>query len=73
VIFFKKHWKIICGIVIGIVATLLEKFGNPANMGIYVARFERGIAGALGFHRITTVQYISPSSAVKKSGSSDFE
>jgi YedE family putative selenium metabolism protein len=59
--FFKTHWKIIgCGIFIGIVATLLQKFGNPANMGICVACFERDIAGALGFHRIATVQYIRP-------------
>jgi YedE family putative selenium metabolism protein len=59
--FFKKHWKIIsCGIFIGIVATLLQKLGNPANMGICVACFERDIAGALGFHRIAIVQYIRP-------------
>ena len=59
--FFKKHWKIIsCGIFIGIVATLLQKFGNPANMGICVACFERDIAGALGFHRAAIVQYIRP-------------
>lgn len=59
--FFKNHWKIIsCGIFIGIVATLLQKFGNPANMGICVACFERDIAGGLGFHRAAVVQYIRP-------------
>ncbi|OPY80392.1 MAG: hypothetical protein A4E65_01502 [Syntrophorhabdus sp. PtaU1.Bin153] len=59
--FFKKHWKIIlCGTFIGIVATLLQKFGNPANMGVCVACFERDIAGALGFHRATVVQYLRP-------------
>jgi len=59
--FLKKHWKIIsCGIFIGIAATLLQKFGNPANMGICVACFERDIAGALGFHRAAIVQYIRP-------------
>jgi hypothetical protein len=59
--FFKKHWKIIlCGIFIGIVATILQKFGNPANMGICVACFERDIAGALGLHRAALVQYIRP-------------
>lgn len=59
--FFKKHWKIIlCGTFIGIVATLLQKFGNPPNMGICVACFERDIAGALGFHRAAVVQYLRP-------------
>lgn len=59
--FFKKHWKIIsCGVFIGIMAALLQKFGNPANMGICVACFERDIAGALGLHRAALVQYIRP-------------
>jgi hypothetical protein len=59
--FVRKHWKIIsCGIFIGIVATLLQRLGNPANMGICVACFERDIAGALGFHRAAVVQYIRP-------------
>lgn len=59
--FFKKHWKIIsCGIFIGIIATILQKFGNPANMGICVACFERDNAGALGLHRAALVQYIRP-------------
>jgi hypothetical protein len=34
--------------------------GNPANMGICVACFERDIAGALGLHRASPVQYIRP-------------
>jgi hypothetical protein len=59
--FFKKHWKIIsCGIFAGIVATILQKFGNPANMGICVACCEWDIAGALGLHRAALVQYIRP-------------
>jgi hypothetical protein len=59
--FLRKHWKIIsCGIFIGIMAALLQKLGNPANMGICVACFERDIAGALGFHRAALVQYIRP-------------
>ncbi len=59
--FFRRHWKIIAtGVFIGIMATLLQKFGNPANMGICVACFERDIAGALGFHRAAVVQYIRP-------------
>ena len=33
--------------VIGALAALLVKFGNPGNMGICVACFTRDIAGAL--------------------------
>jgi len=44
--------------VIGLLAPLLQKAGNPANMGICVACFERDIAGALGLHRAAVVQYI---------------
>ena len=48
------------GLLIGVTAALLQKLGNPANMGICVACFERDIAGALGFHRAGVVQYIRP-------------
>lgn len=51
---------IIVGISIGVIATLLQKLGNPPNMGICVACFERDIAGALGLHRVNTVQYLRP-------------
>ena len=51
---------ILIGAVIGVLAPLLQKFGNPANMGICVACFERDIAGALGLHRAAVVQYIRP-------------
>ena len=51
---------ILTGGVIGLLASLLQKFGNPANMGICVACFERDIAGALGLHRAAVVQYIRP-------------
>lgn len=58
---FSTVWGIIItGIVIGVLATLLQKSGNPANMGICVACFQRDIAGALGFHRAAPVQYIRP-------------
>jgi len=39
---------IFVGLVIGVLAPLLQKFGNPPNMGICVACMERDIAGALG-------------------------
>jgi len=58
---FAGRWGIIgVGIVIGILAPLLQKLGNPGNMGVCVACFERDIAGALGFHRAEIVQYIRP-------------
>ncbi len=59
--FFATRWGIIVtGAVIGILASLLQFFGNPPNMGICVACFERDTAGALGLHRANTVQYIRP-------------
>ncbi len=58
--FLSRKIIIITGAFIGIAATVLQKLGNPANMGICVACFERDIAGALGFHRAAVVQYIRP-------------
>jgi len=58
---FATRWGIIgVGVLIGILAALLQKLGNPGNMGICVACFERDIAGALGLHRAAVVQYIRP-------------
>jgi hypothetical protein len=58
---FAGRWGIIgVGIMIGILAPLLQKLGNPGNMGVCVACFERDIAGALGLHRADVVQYIRP-------------
>jgi len=59
--FFATRWGIISvGAIIGIFAPLLQKWGNPANMGICVACFDRDIAGALGLHRAAVVQYMRP-------------
>ncbi|MCK5541426.1 MAG: YedE-related selenium metabolism membrane protein [Desulfobacterales bacterium] len=59
--FFATRWGVICvGAIIGVLAGLLQKFGNPGNMGICVACFERDIAGAIGLHRAGVVQYIRP-------------
>ena len=58
--FSSKAGIIITGSLIGIIAVTLQKFGNPANMGICVACFERDIAGALGLHQAAVVQYIRP-------------
>jgi len=59
--FFSSRTGIIfTGAIIGILAPLLQKLGNPPNMGICVACFERDIAGALGLHRAAAVRYIRP-------------
>lgn len=58
---FSSRWGIIgVGAVIGLIAALLQKLGNPPNMGICVACFERDIAGGLGLHRADVVQYLRP-------------
>lgn len=59
-IFSSRTGIITVGIVIGILAALLQYFGNPPNMGICVACMERDIAGALGLHRADVVQYLRP-------------
>ncbi len=59
--FLTSRWgPIITGIVVGILAPLLVFWGNPSNMGICVVCFTRDIAGALGLHRASVVQYIRP-------------
>jgi uncharacterized protein len=59
--FLISRWgPVITGIIIGITAVLLVVWGNPGNMGICVACFNRDIAGALGLHRAGVVQYIRP-------------
>lgn len=51
---------VVTGAIIGVLASLLQKLGNPPNMGICVACMERDIAGALGLHRVAVVQYLRP-------------
>lgn len=58
--FASRKGIILAGVAIGILAPVLQKFGNPPNMGICVACFERDIAGALGLHRASVVQYLRP-------------
>jgi len=56
-----SRWgPIVAGGIIGILAPVLVYLGNPGNMGICVACFERDIAGALGLHRAGVVQYLRP-------------
>lgn len=58
--FASKKGILAVGLFIGAAASLLQKLGNPGNMGICVACFERDIAGAIGFHTAAVVQYIRP-------------
>ncbi|OGO01318.1 MAG: hypothetical protein A2Y72_01545 [Chloroflexi bacterium RBG_13_53_26] len=51
---------IFSGLVFGVLASLLVRWGNPANMGFCAACFLRDITGALGLHRAEVVQYIRP-------------
>lgn len=55
-----KKWIILNGVIVGAVAVLLVKLGNPKNMGFCIACFIRDIAGAVGLHGAGTVQYIRP-------------
>lgn len=58
---FASKWGItITGLAIGVFAIMLQKMGNPPNMGICVACFTRDIAGSLGFHQAAAVQYLRP-------------
>ncbi len=59
--FFSSYLGIIfTGAFIGVIATFLQKEGNPGNMGFCIACFERDIAGALGLHNAAPVQYMRP-------------
>jgi len=58
--FASRSGIVVAGGAIGLLAALLQKWGNPPNMGICVACFERDIAGALGLHRAGVVQYLRP-------------
>ncbi|MHC4713008.1 MAG: YedE family putative selenium transporter [Planctomycetota bacterium] len=58
---FATQWGVIlAGGLIGVMAVTLQKMGNPANMGICAACFERDIAGGVGLHRAAPVQYVRP-------------
>lgn len=56
----EKKIIVVAGVVIGIIASLLVVFGNPANMGYCIACFLRDTSGALGLHSAAAVQYIRP-------------
>ncbi len=56
----KKNMIILAGLIFGVLAALMTKWGNPANMGVCVVCFYRDTAGALGLHRASVVQYLRP-------------
>jgi uncharacterized protein len=58
--FASKYGIVITGAIIGGLAFLLQRCGNPANMGFCIACFSRDIAGAIGLHRASVVQYLRP-------------
>ncbi|HSV72313.1 MAG TPA: YedE family putative selenium transporter [Chthonomonadales bacterium] len=51
---------VLAGVIVGVLGALLVEWGNPRNMGICAACFLRDIAGALGLHRASAVQYLRP-------------
>ncbi|MFH1748513.1 MAG: YedE family putative selenium transporter [Planctomycetota bacterium] len=58
--FASRAGIIVVGLILGGLAATLQKYGNPANMGICVACFTRDIAGSLGLHQALKVQYLRP-------------
>ncbi|MCL6634333.1 MAG: YedE-related selenium metabolism membrane protein [Peptococcaceae bacterium] len=56
----QKALIIITGAVVGTLAVMLVKLGNPSNMGYCIACFLRDVTGGLGLHRVSTVQYLRP-------------
>ncbi|MCI2425557.1 YedE-related selenium metabolism membrane protein [Candidatus Acetothermia bacterium] len=59
-LFNSRKWMIITGVFIGVAAALLQRLGNPPNMGICVACMVRDISGVVGLHRAGAVQFIRP-------------
>lgn len=51
---------IVTGAVVGALAIMLVKMGNPPNMGYCIACFLRDLTGGLGLQRNNTLQYIRP-------------
>lgn len=56
----KKIFVALTGGVLGLIAVMLVKFGNPGNMGYCIACFLRDISGGLGFQQSAAVMYMRP-------------
>ena len=48
------------GAIAAVISIILVLLGNPANMGFCIACFLRDIAGAVGLHSVSAVQYVRP-------------
>lgn len=55
-----KRLIVLTGLIVGAIAVILVKLGNPANMGFCIACFLRDTAGALKLHSAPVVQYVRP-------------
>ena len=58
--FASRTGMAVAGAAIGVMAGLLQQFGNPPNMGLCMVCFSRDVAGAIGLHRADVVQYLRP-------------
>lgn len=62
--FIKRHREILLiiatGAAIGILGVCLACLGNPRNSGICISCFMENLAGAIGLHSNTRMQYIRP-------------
>ncbi|SPP99885.1 conserved membrane hypothetical protein [Candidatus Sulfobium mesophilum] len=57
---YPKSLFILTGAVIGISGVMLSFLGNPANTGFCISCFMENIAGSLGLHGNTRMQYLRP-------------
>jgi len=53
-------WILVAGLSFGLGAVMLVQAGNPGNYGFCAACQLRDIAGALGLHKVATLQYARP-------------
>jgi YedE family putative selenium metabolism protein len=59
--FFGTRWAmVLTGSMIGLLAALLQKLGNPSGGGLCITCFIRDTAGGIGLHRVEGGQYIRP-------------
>ena len=57
---YPKTLFILTGAIIGITGVMLSFWGNPANTGFCVSCFMENIAGSIGLHGNTRMQYLRP-------------